>query len=343
MNFIKKEKIHDLLQKARERYDVYAPIEEHNSIQMGKLNNVDDVVLDFANTLNKPNSLIFPQLEVLFEFDPASGAVDKATEPEKQMLIFGMRPCDARSLLILDKVFNWEGIEDTYYCNRRNNAVLVVIGCNEPLSTCFCTSVGGGPMDHSGADVFLTELEDAYAVEVISQKGKEFVNTIEELIVEGDKDVEKAVDQAKQHAEEQIDTLNVDLATLPQRLEDMFDHEVWDEFHQACIGCGTCAFLCPTCHCFDIIDQKRGKKGKRIRCWDCCMYPLFTKHTSGHNPRTGQRERVRQRVMHKFQYYVANFGEIACVGCGRCVNNCPVNLDIRTILKRLDEVTSAKT
>jgi ferredoxin len=38
--------------------------------------------------------------------------------------------------------------------------------------------------------------------------------------------------------------------------------------------------------------------------------------------------------MHKFNYFVDVFGEIACVGCGRCIRSCPVNLDIRDIIKR---------
>ncbi|MCE5274896.1 MAG: 4Fe-4S dicluster domain-containing protein, partial [Deltaproteobacteria bacterium] len=95
---------------------------------------------------------------------------------------------------------------------------------------------------------------------------------------------------------------------------------------------------CPTCHCFDISDEVKGSDGKRLRNWDSCMFPLFTKETSGHNPRPSQKERWRQRVMHKFRYYVDNFGAIACVGCGRCVMSCPVNLDIRKIVEDISKL-----
>ena len=115
---------------------------------------------------------------------------------------------------------------------------------------------------------------------------------------------------------------------LDARFEDRF----WNTLHQKCLACGTCTCLCPTCHCFDISDEVKGDKGVRIRNWDSCMFPLFTKETSGHNPRPSQKERWRQRVMHKFRYYVDNFGAIACVGCGRCVMAYPVNLDIRKIV-----------
>ena len=82
----------------------------------------------------------------------------------------------------------------------------------------------------------------------------------------------------------------------------------------------------------------KGDDGVRIRNWDSCMFPLFTKETSGHNPRSSQKERWRQRVMHKFRYYVDNFDAIACVGCGRCVMACPVNLDIRKIVTDISKL-----
>ena len=65
------------------------------------------------------------------------------------------------------------------------------------------------------------------------------------------------------------------------------------------------------------------------------MFPLFTLHASGANPRQSGKERMRQRVMHKFKYFVDNNGKAACTGCGRCIRYCPVNLDIRDVLNIL--------
>jgi len=117
-----------------------------------------------------------------------------------------------------------------------------------------------------------------------------------------------------------------------------FENPIWATIHGKCLACGTCTWMCPTCHCFDISDEVKGNDGVRIRSWDSCMFPLFTKETSGHNPRTSQKERWRQRVMHKFKYYVDNFNAIACVGCGRCVMSCPVNLDIRKVVEDIAKI-----
>jgi NAD-dependent dihydropyrimidine dehydrogenase PreA subunit len=121
-------------------------------------------------------------------------------------------------------------------------------------------------------------------------------------------------------------------------LDNNFEHPFWATIHGKCLACGTCTYLCPTCHCFDISDEVKGSDGVRIRSWDSCMFPLFTKETSGHNPRTSQKERWRQRTMHKFKYYVDNFKAISCVGCGRCVMYCPVNIDIRKIIEDISKL-----
>jgi ferredoxin len=131
--------------------------------------------------------------------------------------------------------------------------------------------------------------------------------------------------------------------TIPAReikkfLDENFEHPFWDTLHKKCLACGTCTFMCPTCHCFDIQDEVKAEDGKRMRNWDSCMFPLFTKETSGHNPRPSQKERWRQRVMHKFRYFVDNFNAIACVGCGRCVMYCPVNMDIRKIVEDISKL-----
>ena len=119
---------------------------------------------------------------------------------------------------------------------------------------------------------------------------------------------------------------------IEKRLDFMVESPFWDRTHEKCIGCGVCTFLCPTCHCFDITDEAVNQKGQRVRNWDSCLFPIYSLETSGHNPRPTGRERTRQRLMHKFNYYPKNFGRVACVGCGRCILYCPVQFDIRQAL-----------
>jgi len=132
-----------------------------------------------------------------------------------------------------------------------------------------------------------------------------------------------------------------DLEQLGAKLEKLFDSDIWNDMHEKCAGCGACAFLCPTCHCFDIQEETHGNEGARVRVWDTCQFELFTRHASGHNPRLSQKARARQRIMHKFCYGIEKFKIPFCVGCGRCVIYCPMNNDLRTILKKIQEIPSA--
>jgi ferredoxin len=128
------------------------------------------------------------------------------------------------------------------------------------------------------------------------------------------------------------------LSEVAEKLDGMFEHPIWYESARKCIGCGTCTYLCPTCHCFDMQDESTLSKGARIRVWDSCMYPEYTHHASGHNPRPARMNRVRNRVYHKFNYFPKNAEEFGCTGCGRCIEYCSANIDIIEIINKIGEI-----
>ena len=64
-----------------------------------------------------------------------------------------MRPCDAAALSLLDSVFLQGSQKDPYYLARRENTVIITLACGEPLGSCFCTSVDGGPASKTGSDI----------------------------------------------------------------------------------------------------------------------------------------------------------------------------------------------
>lgn len=178
----------------------------------------------------------------------------------------------------------------------------------------------------------LVDLGEDFLLIGVSKKGEELIKDLKEA---DDKQIEKMA-KVKEKAMEAINTDPM-IGKVKEELDRNFDDPIWDKIHLKCLGCGVCTYLCPTCHCFDIVDEEMKGKGVRIRIWDSCMFPLFTLHTSGHNPRKSPKERMRNRIMHKFKYFVDNFGDVACVGCGRCIQNCPVNFDIREVIR---EITS---
>lgn len=294
--------------------------------------------LEFGNTLNAPKNFFFPRTETMMSYTRTPKGMVFAGGPQepKETILFGVRPCDARSFVLLDMLFDQDKYKDPYYIEKRKRTTVVSLGCvKPPYQSCFCPSVGGAPLSADGADVLLVDLGGALLAEFLTEKGEALLPLFGGGPA-GDEHREKK-ELLVREAADRISS-RIPAREVKPILDTHFEDPFWERLPLKCLACGTCTYLCPTCHCFDISDEVKGEEGVRIRNWDSCMYPLFTKETSGHNPRPTQKERWRQRVMHKFRYYVDNFGAIACVGCGRCVMSCPVNLDIRKIISDVSKL-----
>ena len=323
-------KIAAFLDDLLEAHRVFAPVKRDGLVSFEPINGGDEALLDFRNSKRAPKEIFFPCSETLFAYQ--EGEITDVPLPDERRVVFSLRPCDARSLILLDKVFDAPDYQDPYYVARRENTVVIGLGCNQPLSTCFCTALGGGPFAVDGLDLLFTDLGDRYLVEAITERGEALVAGSPHFRQATEADVNLKAEIAAR-AEQAVSGPSVE--GVKEQLDGMYDDPFWDELHEKCLGCGVCTYLCPTCHCFDILDEAEGSRGRRVRIWDSCQFPLFTLHASGHNPRPSGKERMRQRVMHKFRYFVENFGEVACVGCGRCVRECPVNMDIREVLNAI--------
>jgi len=315
-------------------YDILAPVRNERVVSFKKVEDPADIAWDHSNAVTPPKKLLFPQTEVMYTFDPET-ITDKTPEPVPR-LILGIRPCDARSYRILDPVFSSD-FEDPYYLNRRKNTLLAGLACAEPGPNCFCTSLGAGPFDTEGLDLLVVDLGDDLFFRSVTEKGEAFLSDNQELFTQA-AGKEARVEELKAAAEQAI-SRHVETADLPEKLKALFDDPVWDEMCQTCVGCYVCTYMCPTCHCFDIQDENMGDQGRRIRVWDSCANPEYTLHASGYNPRPGRKNRMRNRILHKYQYHPENHkGQILCVGCGRCIDLCPVNNDLVEELKILGGV-----
>ncbi len=334
-----KSKINEFLEKIGREALVFAPVERKGMIFFTVPGEGEEITLDFANTRNAPKSVFFPQTEQMYEFERKGNVFDLAGEEydKKPRVLFAVRPCDARSFVILDKLFVNEDFVDPYYQAKRDSSLVFALGCNSPCTTCFCTSLDCGPFNQDGADVLMADLGEKLLLEPITDKGRDAIAGLPDA---SKSDVKKKESLASE-AVEKI-TSRIETEGLSEKLNDIFEHPVWKEIAERCIACGTCTYLCPTCHCFDIQDEVLREGGRRVRNWDSCMFPAFTLHSSGHNPRTQQGQRWRQRLQHKFNYYPENFGPVACVGCGRCIANCPVNIDIREVIGKVLKAEKVK-
>lgn len=304
--------------------------DEEGIISFRPVEGPGQVLMDYQNSTVPPKTFFFPQTEKMFSFSYFKEGVklDSVSGPDR-MVLFGVRPCDLRSILSLDPVFGGT-FKDPYYLERRNNSTIIGMACSKPSPRCFCTTFGFGPEDGEGADIMLIPAGSGYIVELRTDRGGELAAS------------QGGIFEKKPAAEGALaapQVKKIDLTGVKEVLDDNFDLEYWDCIFEKCLGCGICTYLCPTCHCFDIFDfTAGGPGGERRRGWDSCMFGHFTLMAGGHNPRPSKKERVRNRFMHKLKYHIDRYGLAGCVGCGRCVKACPVNIDIRRIITDLGEV-----
>lgn len=328
-----------LLQKGK---NVIAPRFAGRTLLFGKIDKAEEAVLPekYINTVRSAKEFMFPVTEAVVEFSFRNKDVKihDAHPEEDEKLIVGLRPCDAAAFTITDDIFNYE-YKDEFYLTRRRNAALITFACEAIDEACFCTSVGLKPDSIQGSDIlFKKNSAGTYIAYVNSEKGQKVIDSVKELFEEV---IEVVEDIPLYRDLENKMRSPLDTVKIKEWLDKNFESPLWDEYSSRCLGCGSCAYLCPTCHCFDIVDETKYSQGLRRKNWDACQFPLFTLHASGHNPRDVQSKRYRQRVMHKFKYYSDRFNKTLCTGCGRCVRSCPVNLDIYQVVSELTKEETA--
>ncbi|MCG6911632.1 MAG: 4Fe-4S dicluster domain-containing protein [Deltaproteobacteria bacterium] len=322
------------LEDLRNSYRLFGPVKEKDYHSFKALAKDEQPDLSFSNSRLSPKTLLFPQSEAIIEFsldeNDADHHIMKSVEKDvSPQAVIGVRPCDAKSVRLVNLNFDTPEYRDPYWADVLAATTFVGLACDEPKSTCFCTSVDCGPYSEEGLDVLLVDDGDSYLAKVLTEKGRSLLDAAGWGAAEAentDLADRKAAAEAKIASTVTTDNLkNQDLMTL-------HGASFWEEVAFGCLNCGTCTYTCPTCWCFDLQDEVHGKAGKRMKNWDSCMFPLFTMHTTGHNPRGTKTQRVRQRFMHKLKYFLDKYDQgIMCVGCGRCVSQCPVNIDIRKI------------
>ncbi len=341
---LKKDRLSEWAAKLQERAQVFAPAFTSDVWNFEKIEPGAKVEFEHGNTVRPAKGFAFPQREVLYRFRVESGKAPQVTPTvpadDKAAVVLGVRPCDGRAMVRNDKVFTC-GLPDPYYQARRDRTVFVGLACETPPSpNCFCLSVGGSPHAEDGLDILMTGLDGRYYVKVLTAKGAEIVDSTKALFDKaGDADsreAEKVHAAARSYPQRSIASME----KVAEGLKRNFDSPQWELLAQACIGCGVCTYLCPSCHCFDINDEITSQSpltGERVRTWDNCQFPDFTMHTSGHNPRATTGARLRQRVCHKLLYFVENHNIQQCTGCGRCISYCPVGIDIVKVANVMEE------
>ena len=339
---IAKDKIDSLFEFIGSKQPLYLPVDNNSGKADFAKWQKGTKLSEKLKTTRSAKDFFFPKTEHLVSYE-MSGKEVKVVDPRKEVgdfVIFGVRACDARGFTAIDNVYLNMNPVDSYYKNRREHGTVIVLACNEPAKTCFCSTFGiDASLAKPAGDVSCWLADGKYYFEANTDKGKAFVENAKSALEDADT---SAVEACRKDIAEKVEKLpfaHLDLSKFQGKdMLKIFNSKVWNSVAEACVGCGTCTYVCPTCMCFDVRDFDTGNGVRQVRCWDSCMYNDFTQ-MAAENPRHTQKERSRQRFMHKLMYYpMAHDGMFSCVGCGRCVENCPVNMNIVKVIKMIQEV-----
>ena len=330
------DKIQSLFAKIAENSKLYLPIDNADGTASYGEWSEGVAWSNSLNTTKSPKDFFFPQTEDLMKFKTEGKNIEVIDVRNEigDFVVFGVRACDVKAFDILDRVFLTEP-RDSFYAMKREKGIIVSLACTRPSETCFCTAFGIDASEPAG-DVSCWKTEDSLYLKANTKKGENLISTLGDLLTE---DSDGAVDEQKKSIAKIMNKLPLNGLTTEAfgggKTQQLFNDPAWDELSATCLGCGTCTFVCPTCQCYDIKDFNTGNGVIRYRCWDSCMYSEFTKMAHGNN-RLTQKERFRQRFMHKLVYYPENNdGLFSCVGCGRCLSKCPISMNIVKVMKKI--------
>ena len=323
--FMSKDTLRKLLQKLSEKRTLVGPVNTGKAIEYQKAS-AEEILIDDQVSYKSCKEFYFPQVEKLMTFE---GDEAKENTELANVAIFSARPCDLEALRVMREVFMAGRYADPFFGRHMDANLLIGVGCVEKKPGCFCDELGLDKDFSDFCDIFLSPEAEGYQVAYLSEKGKAALAELAETEnITCDNNRTAAVSPKE-------GSIGLDSETDDAELFDVID---WKQATAVCQGCGMCTYICPTCHCFEFKDVKQGETTERFRCWDSCMYPKFTLHASGHNPRASRHERFRQRVLHKYLYVKKNTGYAACTGCGRCLRSCPAGMNIKNVVQRIMEV-----
>lgn len=343
---LKKDHLPALLRKWSREYRVIVPSKNIFGDTLFELLPTGHCIdIDLANRpVSSPKRFLLPQADRLFSYKTGrTGYTFTEYLQGEPTIIFGLRSCDTRGILFYDMIFQ-ETTKDNYYLERRKNTMLVNLGCNTPQPNCFCKSARSGPFLSYGFDIQLTDLGDRFFVETGRPKGLELLKRWSYFFQEpAAADMEEQYETVLEAEGKFSHLLDFD-AVVSEILNDRVDPAIWEELGKRCQNCGGCAFICPTCYCFNIIERPRSTmEGERLRVWDSCTFAGFTRVAGGHASCVTAAERIKRRFYHKLFYDKKKYNIPSCVGCGRCADICFGLVDMLGFMRRISESRLGKT
>jgi len=317
--------LHKFLEYLSQQNIVWAPQRVDGELVIDQVSDPKQVELTSELPLHSFKRILVPPKEVLFDYQ--KNKINPEVRSPYQV-IFGLTIPDLKAVTFLNQVF----AKDPYFQERIKKTLIVGHSLvSKDDYQFFIEKFAEDILEHLKFDIFLAIQKDKFIIYTGSEDGQRVLDDF------GYKQYEhiEYVGPIKEQGP------NPQMVKIRERFYQ--NKEIWEELSQRCIECGKCALVCPTCFCYNIFDQPglEQDSGERLRCWTTCFYtdfsevagveidkmkPKFLKNTS---------QRIKFWYEHKFVRCPDEFSLPGCVGCGRCTQVCPVGIDIKKVLQKI--------
>jgi sulfhydrogenase subunit beta (sulfur reductase) len=335
---ISKEAIGRFVRDLKDGWKVVGPRRKESQFVFDTIDDPAELCLQYPTTILPPSRVFFPSREPLLDFRVDDAGSARQIVQAEPLVLFGVHPCDVHGINIMDEVMT-DDPADANYAIRRSECRIIALECQVPCSTYNLCMDKGTHRVEWGFDLLMIDLGDRYFVYVHSAPGEELVAGKEYFQRAGSAD-RIALEKAREAQIGQIEPrLPQPAHRLPGVVKESYEDFLWEAVGRRCLSCGSCTTVCPTCNCYDQVDEMDLDlcRGTRCRVWDGCQSPAFAAVGSGENFRERPAGRQRHRIFKKEVFQFEKYGRSACVGCGRCSSACIASIRLTEIYNQLLE------
>ncbi|MBN1957805.1 MAG: 4Fe-4S dicluster domain-containing protein [Desulfuromonadales bacterium] len=308
----------------------------YNQYKFAEVTSLEELSLDYLPTILPPKKYFLPYHERLLSYDLSDGQGMEPVVEVEDITLFGLHTCDLAGIQCLNMVFS-DHPRDLHYLTRKHHMTLIGLECTDYCDHYANCAMLRTHLPKGGYDLFMTEMNDHYYVDVNTYTGEVLVreaDLFERVTPLALKELRSLRDAKKKIFQNELPIRYQD---MPKLFDDTCDSEVWTQVGDKCLACGNCTNVCPTCYCFDMADEPELglTRGHRVRIWDSCQHETFAEVAGGENFRGQRSERQRHRFNRKFHFPLERYKRVFCTGCGRCSRSCMAGIDLKETLNAL--------